>query len=311
MKTFRKFLPFLFFTLLLVMIGYIILNWHNDRPLESLKEKYLYPESRFMELQGMQVHYRIVGQGEPLVLLHGTAASLHTWEAWTDILSKDFRIISMDLPAFGLTGPHPQRKYDMESYSSFLHAFVKEIGLDSFYIAGNSLGGRICWNYAFRYPEQVRKMILLDASGYPSDKAPPLAIRLGRSNILGPLLTKLTPKALHRKSLLDVYGNDALLTDETVDRYFELMLRPGNRQAFVDRTRLIYEDTSAQIKTIKAPTLIQWGSEDLWVSPKHARQFHEDISGSELKIYEGAGHIPMEEIPEETAGDARDFLLKG
>ena len=98
-----------------------------DIPVEKLIGKYANKESKFIEIDGMKVHYRDEGKGIPVILLHGTAASLHTWDDWTSELKKSYRVIRLDLPAFGLTGPHPQRKYDIQTYVSFLHHFLQKI----------------------------------------------------------------------------------------------------------------------------------------------------------------------------------------
>jgi pimeloyl-ACP methyl ester carboxylesterase len=88
----------------------------------------------------------------PVVLVHGTAASLHTWDDWTDSLKKDYRVIRMDIPAFGLTGPHPDADYSIEAYVAFLGQFLDQLDIDSMYLAGNSLGGNIAWNFAASLP---------------------------------------------------------------------------------------------------------------------------------------------------------------
>ena len=286
-----------------------ILFYKADQSFESLYEKYAYPDSKILELEGMPVHYRIVGTGKPLLLLHGTAASIHTWEGWIEELKNDFQLIAVDLPAFGLTGPHPSRDYSLDAYADFLDLFTQHIGLDSFFLAGNSLGGAIAWRYTTLFPEKVQKLILLDAGGYPRESKPlPLPMRLAQKKALRPILLKFTPRFLVKNSLLDVYADDSKVTEDLVNRYFDFQVREGNRQAFIDRARTQKRVDPALIKTIKQPVLIQWGDQDNWIAVDLAHRFHEDLPNAKLKIYEGIGHIQMEEIPEQTANDARDFL---
>ncbi|MEM1318835.1 MAG: alpha/beta hydrolase [Bacteroidota bacterium] len=308
MKRALKYLLYLFSFLLLLMAGLMAMHWHSDIPLETLEAKYHYPDSKSIRIQDMKVHYRDVGEGMPLVLIHGTAASLHTWEGWIDRLSPHFRVIAMDLPAFGLTGPHPNRDYSMGAYTSFVDAFLQALNIDSCHIAGNSLGGQICWNYAIRYPDRLRKMVLLDASGFEMDKPMPLGFRLAQNPVTRPLLTRVTPKSLHRSSLLEVYGDDRKVTEALVDRYFELMLRPGNRTAFVDRANQLYTGELDKLSTITLPTLILWGEEDRWIDLWAGQRFDEELSNANLIVYPGVGHVPMEEIPEQSAADVLAFL---
>ena len=148
----------------LASLLFVVLS-EADLSVDELKSKYANEKSQYIDVQGMSVHYRIEGNwsAPALVLIHGTAASLHTWDAWVDYLAPHFKIVRFDLPAFGLTGPSPARDYSKEAYVEFLNNFTQEIGLTSFHLAGNSLGGDIAWNYAATYPEKVDKLVLVDA----------------------------------------------------------------------------------------------------------------------------------------------------
>jgi pimeloyl-ACP methyl ester carboxylesterase len=256
----------------------------------------------------MDVHYRINGQGPTLLLVHGTAASLHTWEDWTKELEKEFQVISLDIPAYGLTGPHPKRSYKVDDYVNFLAAFAKQLKLDSFSLAGNSLGGLIAWNYAATHPDQVKKLILVDPSGM-SKKAPSsLAFRLAKNSLSSKFLRYVTPKSLFEKSLKEVYFNESKLKPAVLNRYYELGLRTGNRQAFIDRANTKQNVDLSRLQSIQSPTLIMWGKEDAWIPVAHAAQFQSGIPNAKVLIYENAGHIPMEEIPDITVKDVITFL---
>lgn len=293
------------------MAMYVAFNYYGNIPMEKLTADYTYEDSKFVEFIGMDVHYRETGSGMPIVLLHGTGASLHTWEKWTEELSKDFRVISLDLPGFGLTGKHFGNNYSIASYTSFLNSFLAKIEVDSFYLAGNSLGGHIAWEYTLNHPEQVKKLILLDATGYPHpNDTPPLAFRIAQNPVLGKLLLRVTPRSLFQKSLREVYADDSQVTDELIDRYFSLFLRRGNRQSFIDRANQEFVDRSSEIKNIEAPTLVLWGDQDEWVPVADAARFQKDIPQSELIIYKNIGHLPMEEVAEQSVKDVKRFLAK-
>jgi len=294
--------------LVLAVIGLAIGFYVPDRPLDSLKESYTYPDSEFIAVDGMEVHYRRTGTGPVLLLLHGTGASLHTWEGWTQELSDSCTVISLDLPAFGLTGPHPERDYSIASYVDFLEAFAKKLPLDTFHLAGNSLGGLIAWSYATAHPERVERLILVDPSGMPNDNPTPLGITLAETPVIGQLLRFITPKPLFAKSLREVYGDPEAVSDEVVDRYFQLFRRPGNRQAFIDRARSDHRVPAESLTNITAPTLILWGEKDTWIPVEHAPLFQELIPESEVITYPNLGHVPMEEAPELTAKDVRAYL---
>ncbi|HFA50134.1 MAG TPA: alpha/beta hydrolase [Bacteroidetes bacterium] len=298
----------IFAVIISLLILLFILGYQSDIPINELEEKYANAESEFIKIDGMDVHYRIEGQGRPLVLIHGTGASLHTWDKWTEQLKDSFEIIRMDLPAFGLTGPNKDGDYSMEFYTRFLNRFLQKINVDSFYLAGNSLGGRIAWNYAAAYPQQIKKLILIDAAGAPNDKGLPLVFKLARNPVSAVLFRYVLPKSFIEKNMKEVYFDDAKITSEIIDRYHSMALRPGNRQAFIDRANMDFPDRTAILSKIICPTLIMWGRHDEWIPVGDAAFFDKKIPNSKVVIYENAGHVPMEEIGTETAEDARAFL---
>lgn len=299
--------------ILILLVGLLAITWqftYRDIPVEALKLKYANEASQFMELSGMPVHYRDEGDGIPLVLVHGTAASLHTWDDWTEILKKDYRVIRMDLPAFGLTGPHPDANYSIKAYTAFLDQFLLQLDVDSLYLAGNSLGGNIAWNFAADHPERGKKLILLDASGYPSDEPDPWIFSLARTPILNLIVSALTPRSIIKNNLKQVYFDDEKITAPLITRYHQMTLRAGNRQAFIDRAKTPSVDHTARLDSLQMPTLILWGAQDTWIPLDDGQKFAWDIKHSELVVLENTGHVPMEESPEESVRVMMDFLEK-
>jgi pimeloyl-ACP methyl ester carboxylesterase len=292
---------------LLVLISRLV-YW--DIPVEELESDYASEQSEFMELNGLSVHYRDEGQGMPVVLVHGTAASLHTWDDWTDSLKKDYRVIRMDIPAFGLTGPDPKGDYSIDGYVGFLAQFLDQLHIDSMYLAGNSLGGNIAWNFASEHPDKVKKLLLLDAAGYPSDEPDPWIFGLARTPVLNLIVSYLTPRFIIKNNLEQVYFDDSKITDSLVTRYHRMSLRAGNRQAFIDRAKTPFVDHTAKLEQLDMPTLILWGDHDTWIPLEDGQKFAWDIEHSELLVLENTGHVPMEESPEESVGPMIDFLKR-
>lgn len=279
-----------------------------DIPVSAVEARYRLKESKFLQIGGMRVHYTDEGQGEVVLLLHGTAASLHTWQGWVDALKKDFRVIRIDLPGFGITGPAPDRNYSIDSYVKFLRQFLAELKIKQVSIAGNSLGGQIAWHYTAQYPDDVNKLILIDSAGLPRLKGIPMPIRLARMPVIGKLGLYISPRFLVRNSLKEVYFDRSKVTEELVDRYQTMALREGNRQAFIDRALQIEEDSGKGLERIQIPTLILWGRYDQWIPVEQAENFRKKIPWSQVIVYDNAGHIPHEEIPEATVADALKFL---
>ena len=300
---------FILFLLALIYGGF---NYYSNIPLKLLKKKYSYEDSRTMNIIGMDVHYRVTGTGEPLVLLHGTGSSLHTWEGWTDQLSDQYQIISLDLPGFGLTGKHFANDYSIKAYTDFLDVFLDKLGVTKINLAGNSLGGHIAWQYALDHSNRINKLILLNSSGFQKEDADiSLAFSLANTPLLNKLMLRVTPKSLVRSSLEEVYHNDDKVTEELVNRVHTMQLRRGNRQAFIDKSGYKYQDRSEALKELHCPTLILWGESDEWLPVSWAKDFETLIPNASVIIYDEVGHVPMEEIPVKTARDVQQFLESG
>jgi pimeloyl-ACP methyl ester carboxylesterase len=305
----KKIIKFSLLAISAFLIIVISIYWKNDIDINELKNKYAYPTSSFIFIDGINVHFRDVGKGDAILLIHGTGASLHTWEKWINILSTDYRVISFDLPGFGLTGPDPNHNYQISRYTAILDSLMVKLKVDSFHIAGNSLGGLVAWHYTTQFPQKILTLNLIDAAGLPQPgKKPPFIFQLAKLPVLSTLLQKVTPKSIIEKSMLDVYKNDQLVTEKLIDRYFELSLREGNRTAFVKRMSQLNEKlVVGDLENITVPVLIQWGKDDRWIPLANAFEFQKLIPKAELIIYD-SGHVPMEENPMETVKDYMIFL---
>lgn len=313
MKGLVKVLKRIILSLVLIALLISVFFGYRDMPFDELKSKYAAAPSMFRSIEGMDVHYRdegIKSDSIPIVLIHGTGSSLHTYDDWAGNLKKDYRVIRMDLPAYGLTGPFPDRNYSIDNYVVFIKNFLASLGIKKCRLAGNSLGGNIAWNFTLQYPDMVDKLILIDAAGYPaSSKSIPAAFKIARIPVLNNLFTFISPRFIVASSVKNVYADKSKVTDSIIDRYFELSLREGNRQAFVDRLSFQdKENAHLKIKNIQQPTLVLWGSEDLLIPIEKANLFHEDLPNDTLVILKNSGHIPMEESPAESLKPLRAFL---
>lgn len=283
-----------------------------DIPTDVLEARYAQPPSQFVEIDGLRVHYRDEGAGPALLLIHGSFASLHTWNAWTDELKASFRVIRFDLPGHGLTGPSPDGNYSIERDMAVALALLDHLGVSHANVAGNSLGGGVAWRLALDHPARVDQLILIDSAGLETgaSSASPTLRLVGLPGI-SRALTLLTPRFLFRNALQEVYARDERITPELVDRYYELMRRPGNRLAALQRMRSIEPQPSERLGEIRSPTLILWGAEDRWIPLENAQRFQRAIPNASVKIVEDSGHVPMEERPARTAALARQFLEDG
>lgn len=291
----------------------VVASWEPDRPAAALEARWAQPPSTFIDVKGQRVHLRDEGpraDSSPIVLIHGTSASLHTWDGWAEQLRGRRRVIRFDLPGFGLTGPNVTGDYSDAAHARFVIDVADALGLSRFVAGGNSLGGEIAWRAALLAPQRVERLILVDAAGYAVvPESIPLGFRLAYSPATSWLVETTLPRALVASSVRNVYGEPSRVTPGLVDRYFDLTLRAGNRRALVQRmAQFIPGEDAGRLRELKLPTLILWGGRDRLIPPDSARRFATDIAGSELVMFDTLGHVPHEEDPAATLAPVRRFL---
>lgn len=299
----------------LTLAAFVALNWAPDRPLDELKARWAPPPSQFVDVGGMSVHLRDQGRRddpEPILLLHGTSASLHTWEGWVKELAPRRRVISVDLPGFGLTGPFADGDYHVEHYTAFLLALFDHLRVKRVVLVGNSFGGQLAWRFALAHPERSARLVLVDAAGYPRNaESVPIGFRLAGIPALAPLMSRLLPRSMIESSVRNVYGDPDKVDDELVERYYQLTLREGNRQALRQRfAQAPSGELHERIGELQLPTLIIWGARDRLIPPDNAERFAADIEGSQLVLFDDLGHVPQEEDAQRTVAVLVAFLLR-
>ena len=292
--------------------AFLLSSCDSDIPVAQLKVKYQKANSAFIDIDGVSVHYIMEGRMDdslPIVFIHGTSASLHTWDTLSSLLKTNKKIIRLDLPAFGLTGPNRLNQYSFNFYNQFLDEFLLKLNVTKCIVAGNSLGGSIAWNYAIASPDKVKQLILLDASGYPKkDEKGSLGFKLAAIPVLNQALKHISPISLIRKSLEDAFYDKSLVTEKMVQQYHDMLLREGNRAAVLELFQHPMKPDATKIKMIIQPTLIIWGKEDQLISYKNAALFNQDIQDSRVLVLDKVGHIPMEEAPNQVATAILKFI---
>ena len=293
----------------------------GDLPASEVDAKYTSPASRFLELpSGMRIHYRDEGPRDAaaVVLIHGAMASLHTWEPWVEILSAEYRVVTLDLPGHGLTGRVPEAANGTNAFSNTIAAVTEALRLEQFVLGGNSMGGGATWRYALDNPEQVRAMLLVNsvaprswrrarAGEEPASGA--LAFRLLGQGWFRAIARYLDPRWLIERGLRTAYNNAPVVDDQLVDRYHELILREGTRAAILERTRgMGAPQPEPDLSSLSQPTLVIWGRHDALIPVAVADQFAARLANAEVIVYEDLGHVPMEEDPARTAADVLAFL---
>ena len=283
--------------------------WAPDIDLSELKLRYGSASQHVVEVDGLNIHYKDTGPKDApvLLLLHGFGSSLQTWDAWTTQLEKNYRVISLDLPGFGLTGPSPANNYSEQNDVSTLTHFADKLGLSSFSLIGHSMGGKMAWGLAASQPERVKALVLMAPDGFPATKdigTKPYAM----PGIMGVIKFSL-PKFLVRKSIEPAFFNPSALDDSLVDRYYDMLRAPGVRAAILERAnQTIYTDPVPRLKKITAPTLLIWGEEDRMIPSRNAKSYSNVLLQSQTVFLPKLGHLVQEEQPERALKNVTEFL---
>lgn len=297
------------FALAVLLIGAFLLLRTPDTDPAAMRAKYGGPPSQFVDLgNSLKVHVRDEGprDGQVIVLLHGSNDDLHTWDPWTEELKNTYRVIRFDQIGHGLTGPEPHGDYSPKAFVDTIDRVTGKLGVSKFVLAGNSMGGANALHYALAHGDKLRALVLIDAAGGPQLQKEPgnIGFKIARTPVLNRLMLSITPRFLIEKSLRQSVYNQGVVTPATVDRFWELLRYPGNRQATIDRfSQGWFTFDRKQLATLKMPVIIMWGAHDSLIAPASAQWFHAAIPKSEVIMYPDSGHLPQQEVPGKSAID--------
>jgi len=317
---------------IIIIVSFIallfVLFFRPNLSLEKLEETYFTEYSNYLditvpslneEVLDIRLHYQDLGNpsDEVVVLLHGAFASSHAFIPWAEkLVEENYRVILIDLPYHGLSGGFSDHVTSLRRSSYAVKALLESLDITSLYIGGNSMGGGVSWYFTGAFNNvffDVKGLILID-SIYPSTSS-------GRSDqfailrhpLMSNIASRMTPRFLLKSILEGVYGSASTLEKETVDRYYDLLRKEGNRQAILRNTseELLLEDLLDLLENIhdkEIPVLIIWGAEDSWIPVDTVLLFENQLPEAHIVIYEGLGHVPMEENPLLTVEDLIIFL---
>ena len=290
----------------LAIIASAVVLYAPDKPRAALEAAY---PGEYRTVDGVRLRIRDTGPRDApaVILLHGFGASLDTWEPWAQALSARFRVIRFDLPGFGLTGADPTGDYSDARAIQVLLGLMDQSGVDRASIVGNSLGGRIAWNFAALRPDRVSRLVLISPDGFASPgfaygKAPEIPLMMRA-------LPYVAPRGMLKASLAAAYARPEALSEQAVTRYRDMMLAPGVRSAILARMgQTILRDPGPILSSIHAPTLLLWGEMDGMIPITNAADYLRLMPDATLVRLPNAGHLPFEEDPAGSLPPVERFL---
>jgi pimeloyl-ACP methyl ester carboxylesterase len=280
----------------------------------QLRARHAGPPSRFIDVDGVALHVRDEGRGPPLILINGHLGSLHMWDAWLPALRRQFRVIRLDYPPYGLSGPDPRGEYSTQRAVQLVSGLADKLGLARFHVGGTSNGALVAVFLAIEHPERVDRIVVSTLpAGRPPPRAPSPAMRA--AGVLAQQLAPYQPREFWQAFLLDIVANDAVVTPALVTRYHELNNRAGAKawvDAYIQTQYRLWDtlDVPATYARLTRPMLLQWGADGVVLPCAIGDQVRSLFVNApvELRQYPGAGHLPMIEQPRSTVRDAIRFL---
>ena len=318
-----KLIKILGITTIILLIVSIYNSVYFDIPKNEIISKHAKGLSDFLELaDGSKIHFRDEGNkdGKVLVLVHGFNGSLFNYEPLVPYLIDQYRLISLDLPAHGLTGAVKSDLYSHEGFEKVIDEVVQILGVEKFYFVGHSMGGMIAWRYALNHLEQLNGLIIIGSPFIGSDEeyndfqsvnAPPAAFEIIESKFFRRLLEFVTPRILVKEGVSQTVYDQSIVTDELVDQFHDIILMEGTRLAIgmlVEDHENDFIANPLDLNKITVPSLILHGEEDNLVDIRFVDHFIEQIPNVKLISYPNVGHMPPMEIPLQLAEDIRDFI---
>ena len=262
-----------------------------------------FPPDRYATVEEHHVRYWQEGAGPAIVLVHGLANSVITWRKNVEALSRNSRVIALDLPGHGLSDM-PKVRFGLPEGAAFVASFLDEIGVDRAHLVGNSMGGAVALELALARPERTASLTLADSAGLGREIS--LVLRLGSLPLLGEYARRPTLKGV--RNLVRWLVHDPNLVDEDeLPLRLSYLKREGSAQALLRFLRTgvgLFGQRPATrrdavLPSVSVPTLIVWGAQDPLFPVRQAERAAHAIPGATLEVFDRCGHWPQYEHPGE------------
>ena len=266
-------------------------------------------DGRYLKVEQEEVFFKVIGDGDPVLMIHGFAGSHFDFLELAKLLSSNRRVYLLDLPGFGLSTASNKGDYSRKGYAELVVDLMSLLNIEKADLIGHSFGGEVSLNIAYYFPERVNRLVLIDSSIHGDRDILPGFF--AQSKIMTRIAMRFyfqtfpVQRLLYTKGL----GDKSLFSSETFGRYFSLVDHMSSSFIY----EFINSDDTASISDklgeIECSTLILWGENDIILPvAEHGEPLAKKIPNSILKVVEGSGHAPFLESPERIAKEIIGFL---
>ena len=279
--------------------------------LETARDRYADPGSRYADLDGVRVHYKDEGRGPALLLIHGSMGDVSDWDGWTAALSGRYRVVRFDLPGFGLSGPIASGNYSIDRSMAIVDALMDTLGIERFAIAGTSYGGPVAFRYAATRRDRVTALLIVNSAGieYGQQSVDPSS---GKKDYYEGATAALVSAEFVRHSLSRAYTDASRVDDALVRRKTDFMNVEGRDREGAEMIAAFERgDPLRVLRRVQAPVLVMWGGASRALSQQTADAFASAVINAKVvwkHVEPGGGHMMHREQPVTTAKAAGEFL---
>lgn len=281
-------------------------------PLAQVIAKYADADSRFIEIDDVKLHYKDQGAGPAVLLIHGSAGDLGDFDGWTTVLlKKGWRVVRLDLPGFGISGPVINGNYSIDRVQSLIDGLMDELGIERFAVVGTSYGGLAAFRYAATRTERITGLVIMNSAGveYGKQEIDP---KTGEKKFYAASVSDTVSWEATKAGFTKAFNDPAKISDAWVTRKVDFSNIVGrDREAALAIDQYVRGTPERVLAHVRAPVLVYWGGASLALSQDTADRFFAAVKNAsyrEKQVLPQGGHMMHIEFPEPTAATVAAFL---
>jgi pimeloyl-ACP methyl ester carboxylesterase len=275
--------------------------WNPRR--SAVEAAYVAPDSRFVVIDGLRLHYKDTGQGPAVLLWHGNFGSLDFYDGWVAQLSDRYRLIRVDINGSGLSGPDEKVDFTIERNLKIARLLLDQLGVDRYFVVGTSSAAPMAYRDAAERPERVLGLMLANAGGLP--RKPGGEINKPNPN---PLLQwfreRYRPRSFWRDRAYDLHYNDSVVTPAMIERFYLMNnMRGRSAEDAIGLRQFDIGDAPGYLARVTVPTLVLW-AKGSFLPSSEAERYRAYLTSAPVRVtqVDKLGHMFASDDPALTAG---------
>ena len=283
-------------------------------PLPQIIAKYADADSHFIEIDDVRLHYKDQGAGPAVLLIHGSSGDLGDFDGWmSTLLAQHWRVVRIDLPGFGLSGPVPNGNYSIDHMQSLIDGLMDELGIERFALVGTSYGGPVAFRYAATRTDRVTGLVIMNSAGVEFGKQD-VDAKTGEKKFYAASVSDTVSRDATALAIRRAFTDPSRISDAWIDRKVDFSNIVGrDREGALAIDQYVRGNPERVLAHVRASVLVFWGGANKALSQETADRFLAALTHAayrEKAVQPGGGHMMHVEMPEPTVATVAKFLQK-